>query len=100
MLKERSQVTTMTETAGNLVLTAFLGRGKRNVAVVGLALLLSCCGSSNSLDPDTATDRNVFACRQYGFFPGSQQFDECMKYVEDRRSKGTALFPMPAPRQP
>ena len=28
---------------GNLVLLAFLGRGKRNLAVVGLALLLSCC---------------------------------------------------------
>ena len=26
-----------------LVLLAFLGRGKRNLAVVGLALLLSCC---------------------------------------------------------
>ncbi|MGA7025718.1 MAG: hypothetical protein WB036_23450, partial [Pseudolabrys sp.] len=27
----------------NLVLLAFLGRGKRNLTVVGLALLLSCC---------------------------------------------------------
>ena len=83
-------------TVGNLVLIAFLGRGKRNLAVVGLALLLSCCTNEsetktvlgNRWGPDTGnseTDRNIFACRQYGFYPGTQQFDECMKYARSKR---------------
>jgi hypothetical protein len=83
---------------GNFVLSAFLGRGKRNLAVVGLALLLSCCTNERETgflllgspwgpdtDADTDTDRKIFACRQYGFYPGTQQFDECMKYVGSKR---------------
>ena len=82
---------------GNLVLIAFLGRGKRNLAVVGLALLLSCCtneretkillGIPDTVEqtPDTDAERNIFACRQYGFYPGTQQWDECMKYVGSKR---------------
>jgi hypothetical protein len=86
-------------TVGNLALIAFLGRGKRNLAVVGLAFLLSCCtnqsetksllGLGNLWGPDdtgdTDTDRNIFACRQYGFYPGTQQYDECMKYARSKR---------------
>ena len=83
-------------TVGNLVLVAFLGRGKRNLAVVGLALLLSCCTNErenksllgNPWGPDTGdtdTDRNIFSCRQYGFYPGTQQFDECMKYFGSKQ---------------
>ncbi|MGC1790660.1 MAG: hypothetical protein WA753_04415 [Pseudolabrys sp.] len=80
----------------NLVLLAFLGRGKRNLAVVGLALLLSCCtneretkillGIPDTLEqtPDTDADRGIFA-RQYGFVPGTQQWDECIKYVGSKR---------------
>ena len=74
---------------GNLVLLAFLGRGKRYLAVVGLALLLSCCTNERETKillgiPDTvetpATDAEwgIFACRQYGFVPNTQQWDECM----------------------
>jgi hypothetical protein len=82
---------------GNLALIAFLGRGKRNLAVVGLALLLSCCTNDRETktlllgstwedkDADTDTDRNIFACRQYGFYPGTQQYDECMKYARSKR---------------
>ena len=82
---------------GNLVLLAFLGRGKRNLAVVGLALLLSCCtneretktllGIPDTVEqtPDTDADRGIFACRQYGFVPGTQQWDECIKYVGSKR---------------
>jgi PBP1b-binding outer membrane lipoprotein LpoB len=63
-------------------LAAFGGRKKRNVAVVGLALLLSCCTSKPTDDLEyTDADRQMFACRQYGFYPGTKQFDECMKYV-------------------
>ncbi|MGB7700052.1 MAG: hypothetical protein WBL91_00120, partial [Pseudolabrys sp.] len=66
----------------------FFGTGKRNLAVVGMALLLSCCtneretktllGIPDTVEqtPDTDADRNIFACRQYGFVPGTQQWDE------------------------
>ena len=79
----------MTEGARNAVLT--------NIVVVSLALLLSCCTNDRETKtllgipadvaqtPDTDTDRNMFACRQYGFYPGSRQWDECMKYVGSKR---------------
>ena len=86
----------MTEAARNAVLT--------NIVAVSLALLLSCCtndretktllGVSDSdveQTPDTDYDRNDFACRQYGFVPGTQQWDECVKYVGSKRS----IFPRP-----
>jgi hypothetical protein len=82
-------------------LITFLGRGKRNLAVVSLALLLSCCtneretkalliGNHWEFDTDETPDEkrvggNIFACRQYGFYPGSKQFDDCMKYVGSKR---------------
>jgi len=73
--------------------------GARNaVVVVSLALLLSCCTNDRETKmllgiPDTDTeqatgtdtDRNIFACRQYGFYPGNRQWDECMKYVGSKR---------------
>ena len=80
VLRQRGRHSSGTpSTVGNLVLIAFLGRGKRNLAVVGLALLLSCCtneretkillGIPDTVEqtPDTDADRNIFACRQYGF---------------------------------
>jgi hypothetical protein len=82
---------------GDLVLIAFLGRGKRSLAVVGLALLLSCCtneretkillGIPDTVEQtsDTDADRNFIACKSYGFYPGNQQWDECMKYVGSKR---------------
>jgi hypothetical protein len=79
-----------------LVLIAFLGRGKSKLAVVGLALLLSCCTNERETQKligspwgpdtnDTDAERNTFACQQYGFYPGTRQFDECMKYVGSKR---------------
>jgi|ERR1043166_5847239 hypothetical protein len=80
-------VRSMTEGARNAVFT--------NIVVVSLALLLSCCtndretkillGIPDTHAPDTDTDRNIFACRQYGFYPGTRQWDECMKYVGSKR---------------
>ena len=91
------QVRSMTEGARNAVLT--------NIVVVSLALLLSCCTNDRETKvllgipdteqtPDTGTERNIFACQQYGFYPGTQQFDDCMKYVGSKRS----IFPRPSPR--
>jgi hypothetical protein len=89
----------MTEGARNAVLT--------NIVVVSLAFLLSCCTNDRETKmllgipdtsveptPDTGDDRNIFACRQYGFYPGTQQWDECMKYVGSKRSP----LPSPSPR--
>ena len=79
----------VTEGARNAVLT--------NIVVVGLALLLSCCTNERETKallglgtvgqtPDTVDERNSFACQQYGFYPGTQQYDDCMKYVGSKRS--------------
>jgi hypothetical protein len=80
----------MTEGARNAVLT--------NIVVVSLTLLLSCCtndretkmllgirDTNGEQTPDTTTDQNDFACRQYGFYPGTRQWDECIKYVGSKR---------------
>jgi len=93
------QVRPMTGGAKNAVLT--------NIVVVSLALLLSCCTNDRETKmllgipdtdveqtPATNPDRNDFACRQYGFYPGTKQFDDCMKYVGSKRS----IFPSPSPR--
>src|SRR5262245_17335621 len=81
--------------------------GLTNIVVVTLALLLSCCtneretkmlfgvlGTNAGQTPDTDAERNDFACQQYGFYPGSKQFDDCMKYVGTKRS----TFSNPSPR--
>ena len=73
----------------------FLG----SVVVVGLALLLSSCTNESETKAllgvvapkagqtlGTEAERDDFACQQYGFYPGSKQFDDCMKYVGTRRS--------------
>src|SRR5262245_62867385 len=69
--------------------------GYRLLVVVSMALLLSCCTNDRETKillgiPDTdveqtGTDQNFFACRQYGFYPGTRQWDECMKYVGSKR---------------
>ena len=51
----------------------------RKIAIGGTSSRLQ------TLGPDTDTHRNIFACRQYGFYPGTQQFDECMKYARSKR---------------
>ena len=74
-------------------------RNAANIVAVGLALLLSCCTNESETKallgivapntgqtPGTETERDEFACRQYGFYPGSKQFNDCMKYVGTRRS--------------
>src|SRR5262245_47956371 len=83
-----AQVRSMTEGARNAVLT--------NIVVVSLALLLSCCSSYRPVDDleKTELNRNEFACRQYGFYPDTKPFDDCMKYVGSKRS----IFPSPSPR--
>jgi hypothetical protein len=79
----------------------------RRIAVVSVALLLSCCTNERetkallgivspnvAATPSTSDERNDFSCQQYGFYPGSKEFDDCMKYVGSRRSNS----PSPPPR--
>jgi hypothetical protein len=76
------------------------------IVIVSLALLLSCCTNERETKmllgiaapnvgqtPNSDAERNDFACQQYGFYPGSKQFDDCMKYVGTRRS--ISLSPSP-----
>jgi hypothetical protein len=76
------------------------------IVIVSLALLLSCCTNERETKmllgiaapnvgqtPNTDAERNDFACQQYGFYPGSKQFDDCMKYIGTRRS--ISLSPSP-----
>jgi hypothetical protein len=57
---------------------------QRIVALIGLALLVTSC-AKEPWGPMTEADRNETACRGYGFYPGTQQYDECMRFVEARR---------------
>jgi hypothetical protein len=45
-------------------------------------------------------DETGLACRStYGFTPGTPQYDECLRYVDQRRSKPHLLLPTPTPQQ-
>ena len=74
-------------------------RNAASIVVVGLGLLLSCCTNESEtkallgvVAPNTGqtarteAERDEFACQQYGFYPGSKQFNDCMKYVGTRRN--------------
>ena len=67
--------------------------------IIGVALLLSCCTNESETKallgiaapntgqtPRTESEKDDFACQQYGFYPGSKQFNDCMNYVGARRS--------------
>jgi len=59
-------------------------RKQRNIILIGLGLLLTGC-AREPWGPMTEADRNEVACLGYGFYPGTRQYDECMKYVESQR---------------
>jgi hypothetical protein len=59
-------------------------RGQRYIIPISLALLLTCC-AREPWGPLTEADRNEVACQGYGFYPGTRQYDECLRYVESRR---------------
>src|SRR4029079_7706707 len=46
-----------------------------------LACFCPARGGCQTWGPMTETDKNDLACNEYGFYPGSQQYDDCMKYV-------------------
>jgi hypothetical protein len=73
---------------------------KRTVSVIGLAILLSGCGVSHPWGPMDQEDETLLACRStYGFSPGTPEYDQCLRYVDQRRSQPHPLLPTPAPHQ-
>jgi hypothetical protein len=86
----------MTEHARNAILT--------NIVLVSLAVLLSCCTNDRETKylllgtvgqtPDTEDAQRSFACQQYGFYPGTKQYDDCLQYVGTKRS----ILPSQSPR--
>jgi hypothetical protein len=74
---------------------------KRTVSVIGVAIFLSGCGGfSHPWSPMTEEDETVLACRStYGFSPGTPEYDDCLRYVDQRRSKPHPLLPTPVPQQ-
>jgi hypothetical protein len=73
---------------------------KGTVSVIGLAILLSGCGASHPWGPMDQEDETGLACRStYGFSPGTPEYDECLRYVDQRRSKPRLLLPTPVPQQ-
>ncbi len=57
---------------------------KRTAALAGLCVMLSDCASHTW---ESEIDRTAYACSQYGFYPGSKEWDDCLKFVEARRAK-------------
>jgi len=57
-------------------------------ALVGMCVVLSGC-ASHPWEADI--DRNAYACSEYGFYPGSKEWDDCLKFVEGRRAKGLSF---------
>jgi hypothetical protein len=61
---------------------------RRHIGVVLFGLFLSGCGGSGQTwGTMTETDKNDLACNEYGFYPGTQQYDDCVKYVVAKRSQ-------------
>jgi hypothetical protein len=57
---------------------------QRSVIFIGLALSVACC-AKDAWGPMTEADGNELACNSYGFYPGTQQYDDCLKYIRARR---------------
>jgi hypothetical protein len=56
---------------------------KRTAGVVGMIFVLSGC----SHPWEGEIDRTSYACSEYGFYPGTKEWDDCLKFVEARRAK-------------
>ena len=63
--------------------TLFTGSEKGG-RIVGWRLALSGC-ASHPWEADI--DRTTYACSQYGFYPGTKEWDDCLKFVDARRAK-------------
>jgi hypothetical protein len=63
-------------------------------AIIGM-LALSGCAQPWSEE----VDANAVACKGYGFYYGTPQYDACLRYIESHRAKRAAPSATPAPAQ-
>jgi hypothetical protein len=73
------------------------------IAATIVMLALSGCGSEshhwdNQLN--SVADKDTYACQEYGNYYGTKSFDECLKYIEARRTKQAAPTPPPVTQTP
>jgi len=64
-----------------------VARGRRRVGAIVFALFLSGCVGGQAWGPMTEADKTDLGCNEYGFYPGTQQYDDCLKYIESKRSQ-------------
>jgi hypothetical protein len=57
---------------------------KKAIGMVGALLALCGCASHPW---EAEIDKSAYACSQYGFYPGSKEWDDCVKFVDVRRGK-------------
>jgi len=51
---------------------------------------LSNCSSTTHYwdnEPQSEADKNAYACNIYGYYYGTKQFEDCLKYVASKRDK-------------
>ena len=61
---------------------SLLRTAKTAAGLIGLVIALSSC-APHPWEADI--DRNAYACSEYGFYPGTKEWDNCLKFVETRR---------------
>jgi hypothetical protein len=71
----------------------FSRAGKYAATAVIVILTLSGCSQRWG----EHVDADVVACQGYGFYYGTPEYDECIKYVDRWRAKGAAPLVTPAP---
>ena len=60
----------------------------KTIGILTTLIALSGC-ANHPWEPDI--DRTDYACQEYGFYPGTPEYDNCLKYVETRRAKRLGL---------
>jgi len=61
---------------------------QRAACTVGTVLAL--CGCARH-PWGTDIDGNAYACSEYGFYPETKEWEDCLKFVETRRAKRPGL---------
>lgn len=79
----RIEDTSMKDTRRELATWSPAWLAKSVAALIGLAIVFGGC--AKRWEPDL--DPNIMACKSYGFYEGSPEFDQCMKYVAGRRDR-------------
>ena len=74
--------------AGHWHFRTFMRAAATGIAAAGVILGLSGC-ASHPWGPETEIDKETIACQGYGFYDGTPEFADCMKFVSRERAKRT-----------